>query len=62
MTNMSAVAANLKKETKFQTSEDTFELKYNRACYFLSQGKYSEAEKVKNITLKLLYFLAVLAF
>ncbi len=53
MTNMSAVAANLKRETKLQISEETFELKYNRACYLLSQGKWSDAEKVNDEILKL---------
>jgi hypothetical protein len=46
---MSAVAANLKKETKLTSSgenEETFEMKYNRACYLLAQGKWEEAEKV----------------
>jgi hypothetical protein len=49
LTNMSAVAANLKKETKLTSSgenEETFEMKYNRACYLLAQGKWEEAEKV----------------
>jgi hypothetical protein len=50
---MSAVAANLKRETKLQISEETFELKYNRACYLLSQGKWSDAEKVNDEILKL---------
>ena len=50
MTNLSAVAANLKKETKLPSSDDseeTFEMKYNRACYLLAQGRWEEAEKVK---------------
>ena len=49
-TNLSAVAASLKKESKLPSSdesEETFEMKYNRACYLLAQGRWEEAEKVK---------------
>jgi len=48
MTNVSAVAANLKKESKLASScEETFEIVYNRACFLLAQGKWEEAEKVR---------------
>lgn len=47
MTNISAVAANLKKESKLASSSDeTFEIVYNRACFMLAQDKWEEAEKV----------------
>jgi len=50
MTNLSAVAAYLKKETKSDVSEETFEMKYNRACYLLAQSKWGQAEKVFYLT------------
>ena len=53
---MSAVAASLKKETKLASSEEedeTFEMKYNRACYLLAQGQWEEAEKVSETRQKL---------
>ena len=49
---MSAVAASLKKEAKLPSSdedEETFEMKYNRACYLLAQGQWEDAEKVRSI-------------
>ena len=53
---MSAVAASLKKETKLASSDEedeTFEMKYNRACYLLAQGQWEEAEKVSETRQKL---------
>jgi hypothetical protein len=47
MTNLSAVAANLKKETKLSAAEETFEIVYNKACFLLAQSKWEEAEKVR---------------
>ena len=46
MTNVAAVAANLKKESKLAASEETFELLYNKACFKLAQKQWEEAEKV----------------
>ena len=46
MTNVAAVAANLKKESKLAASEETFELLYNKACFKLAQKQWEEAETV----------------
>ena len=55
LTNLSAVAASLKKDAKLASSdedEETFEMKYNRACYLLAQGQWEEAEKVRSTLAK----------